>query len=133
MINKLKRNLLLIAAMFMMATPLAITASASAAADISGNLCSGSNLDLNGDSSDCGNQGDTLNEKIATVINVISVIVGAIAVIMLIFGGFRYVTSGGKQESVASAKNTIMYAIIGLVIVALAQVIVKFVLDKSTG
>jgi len=51
---------------------------------------------------------------------------------MLIFGGFRYVTSGGKQESVTSAKNTIIYAIIGLVIVALAQIIVQFVLNKTS-
>ena len=58
--------------------------------------------------------------------------VGIIAVIMIIVGGFRYIASGGKQESITAAKNTILYAIIGLVIVALAQIIVKFVLEKST-
>jgi hypothetical protein len=52
---------------------------------------------------------------------------------MIIIGGFRYITSGGKQESVTSAKNTILYAIIGLVIVALAQIIVRFVLSNSTN
>ena len=69
-----------------------------------------------------------LDDTIREVINVLSVAVGLVAIIMIIIGGFRYVTSGGKQESVASAKNTILYAVIGLVIVALAQVIVRFVL-----
>ena len=73
----------------------------------------------------------SLNNTIASVINVLSVMVAAVAVIMIIVGGFRYVTSGGKQESVTGAKNTIMYAIIGLVIVALAQIIVQFVLTKA--
>ena len=40
--------------------------------------------------------------------------VGVLSVVMLIFGGFRYVISGGKKESVTNAKNTILYAIIGL-------------------
>jgi hypothetical protein len=52
---------------------------------------------------------------------------------MIIIGGLRYVTSGGKQESVTSAKNTILYAVIGLVIIALAQIIARFVLQKATN
>ena len=55
------------------------------------------------------------------------------AVIMIIWGGFRYVTSGGDSNKVSSAKNTIIYAVIGLIIVALAQFIVKFVLDKTVA
>ena len=125
--------------MFTVAAPLAVTASVSAA-DINKNLCSGSELDLSG-TTDCEKADkkgvtpsmDTLSSKVATVINIISLVVAAIAVIMIMIGGFRYVTSGGKQESVAGAKNTIMYAIIGLVIVALAQVIVKFVLNRTTS
>lgn len=73
-----------------------------------------------------------LTSFIARIINIISVVVGVIAVLMLIFGGFRYVASGGNDSSVAAAKNTIVYAIIGLVIVAMAQVIVKFVLTTAT-
>jgi hypothetical protein len=52
---------------------------------------------------------------------------------MIIYGGFRYITSGGESGSISSAKNTILYAIIGLIIVALAQFIVKFILAKATG
>jgi hypothetical protein len=49
---------------------------------------------------------------------------------MIIVGGLRYVTSGGSDASVTGAKNTILYAVIGLVIVALAQVLVHFVLSN---
>jgi hypothetical protein len=71
-----------------------------------------------------------LNKVIATIINIMSVLIGIVAVIMIIVSGFRYITSGGDSSKTASAKNTLIYAIIGLVIVALAQVIVKFVLDR---
>jgi len=57
-------------------------------------------------------------------------IVAVIAVIMIIIGGVRYITSGGDSGNVTNAKNTILYAIIGLVVVALAQILVKFVLNK---
>lgn len=75
----------------------------------------------------------SLNGLIAKIINIISVIVGIIAVVMIIIGGFKYITSGGDSGKVSSAKNTIIYAIVGIVIVALAQFIVKFVLGQSTA
>jgi TRAP-type C4-dicarboxylate transport system permease small subunit len=50
---------------------------------------------------------------------------------MIIIGGFRYIVSGGDQTSVTAAKNTIMYAIIGLVVVLFSQVIVRFVLTNA--
>lgn len=71
-----------------------------------------------------------VNNTIKAVVDILSTAVGLAAVIMIIIGGFRYVTSGGKQESVASAKNTILYAIVGLIVVALAQIIVHFVLKN---
>lgn len=83
----------------------------------------------------CASQGsaeNTVNNTIKLVINIFSLIVGVVAVIMVIVGGFKYITSGGESSNVASAKNTILYAIIGLIIVALAQVIVRFVLQKAT-
>jgi hypothetical protein len=70
----------------------------------------------------------TLGNK---VVNIFSLIVGIVAVIMLIYGGFRYITSGGSTERVGAAKNTIVYAVIGLVIAALAQIIVHFVLFQT--
>lgn len=56
-------------------------------------------------------------------------IVGIIAVVMLIWGGIRYVVSGGDAKKVTDAKNTILYAIIGLIISFLAYAIVRFVVN----
>lgn len=56
-------------------------------------------------------------------------IIGTLSVIMLIWGGVRYIISGGDSKKVTDAKNTILYAIIGLVIAVLAYAIVRFVLN----
>jgi len=74
--------------------------------------------------------GTNVNSIVTTVINVFSWLVGVVSVIMIIVGGFKYVTSGGESSGVTSAKNTILYAIVGLIIVAISQVIVKFVLSN---
>ena len=63
------------------------------------------------------------------VTNTILYIVGIIAVIMLIIGGIRYVISGGDSKKVTDAKNTVLYAIIGLVVAFLAFAIVNFVIS----
>lgn len=68
------------------------------------------------------------NSIFTTVVNVLLFIIGAICVIMLIWGGIRYTTSAGNSANVTAAKNTIMYAIIGLVIAFLAFAIVNWVL-----
>jgi hypothetical protein len=65
-----------------------------------------------------------------TVVNVMLFIIGAISVIMLIFGGIRYTTSAGNAAAVTAAKNTIMYAIIGLVVAFLAFAVVNWVLGQ---
>ena len=62
------------------------------------------------------------------VTNTILYIVGIIAVVMLIIGGIKYVVSGGDSKKVTDAKNTVLYAIIGLVIAFLAFAIVNFVI-----
>ena len=62
------------------------------------------------------------------VTNIILYVVGIIAVIMLIIGGIRYVVSGGDAKKVTDAKNTVLYAIIGLVICFLAFAIVNSVI-----
>ena len=60
--------------------------------------------------------------------NTVLMAVGLIAVIMLIYGGLRYITSGGDTKKVTDAKNTVLYAIIGLIICVLSYAIVNFVL-----
>lgn len=63
-----------------------------------------------------------------TVVNALLYLIGAISVIMLIYGGIRYTISGGNSANVTAAKNTILYAIIGLIVAILAYAIVNFVL-----
>jgi TRAP-type C4-dicarboxylate transport system permease small subunit len=75
--------------------------------------------------------GSSLGKIISDIINLLSLVLGAVAVIMIIIGGFKYVTSGGDTNSVASAKNTIIYAIIGIVLAAVGQVLVHFVLTTA--
>lgn len=67
------------------------------------------------------------NSIFVTITNIMLFIIGAIAVIMLIIGGIRYVVSAGDQNAVTSAKNTILYAIIGIVVAFLAYAAVNFV------
>ena len=68
-----------------------------------------------------------------TITNVLLFVVGAISVIMLIIGGIRYVVSGGDSTAVQGAKNTILYAIVGIVICLLAYAVVSFVIGSFTG
>jgi hypothetical protein len=68
-----------------------------------------------------------------SIVNVFSAIIGVTAVIFLLYGGFRYITSGGSTEKVGDAKKTIIFAIIGLIVVALAQVIVNLTLSTTAG
>ena len=65
--------------------------------------------------------------------NTVLLIVGLISVIMLVYGGLRYILSGGDSKKVTDAKNTILYAIIGLIISMLAYAIVHFVLNSVIG
>ena len=73
------------------------------------------------------------NGVFGRITNVILLIVGIISVVMLIYGGLRYILSGGEQKKVTDAKNTILYAIIGLIISLLAYAIVNFVLTSVVG
>lgn len=133
MIQTIKNNItkLLIAAALLMPLLVPVTVSAEEA-DIRGSLKQGSCLDVTADCTTEGSEED-INDLIATVINIFSVVVGVVAVIMIIIGGLKYITSSGDSNNVTSAKNTILYAIIGLVVVALAQFIVKFVLERATS
>ncbi len=133
--SKLKRILLSIAVAFGFSAPALVPAVAAAQGDvdISGGLNCGAEFKFNeGDCTPPGDSGAQVDELIVTAINILSIVVGIVAVIMIIVGGFKYITSNGDSGAVSSAKNTILYAIVGLVIVALAQIIVRFVL-RETG
>lgn len=70
---------------------------------------------------------DDLPKLIQTIVNVLLFIAGAIAVVMIILGGIRYVTSNGAQDQVKAAKDTILYSVVGLIVALLAFAIVQFV------
>lgn len=70
------------------------------------------------------------NGVFKTITNVLLFVIGAISVIMLIIGGIRYVVSGGDSGAVTSAKNTILYAVIGIVVAILAYALVNFVISS---
>lgn len=70
------------------------------------------------------------NELFANGLNLVYFAAGAVAVLVIIFAGFMYATSGGDANAVAKAKNAILYAIVGLVVVALAFVITQFVIGR---
>jgi hypothetical protein len=129
--TRIKRILFTAMASFGLIIPMATPALVGAQADIQGGLCAGANLEVGADCRDSGATDETVNNILATVINIISLVVGVIAVIMIIIGGIKYITSGGDSGNVTGAKNTILYAVIGLVIVALAQLIVNFVLNTA--
>lgn len=92
-------------------------------------VCEG--VKATGGSCDTANQsGPTVDRTVGLVVNILSFVVGVAAVIMIIIGGFKYIIASGDSGNIKSAKDTILYAIIGLVIVALAQVVVRFVLNN---
>jgi hypothetical protein len=68
-----------------------------------------------------------------TITNVLLFLIGAISVIMLIVGGIRYVVSGGDSTAVQNAKNTILYAIVGVVVAILAYAVVNFVITSFSS
>lgn len=75
----------------------------------------------------------SLEQGIKDIVNVLLFVLGAIAVIMIIIGGIRYTTSNGDSSSIQGAKNTILYAVVGLVVAILAYAIVNFVIDAFAG
>lgn len=67
------------------------------------------------------------------ITDVLLFVIGAVSVIMLIIGGIRYVVSGGDSAAVTSAKNTILYAVIGIVVAILAYALVNFVVTSFSA
>ena len=80
--------------------------------------------------SNCSDTG--VGNAIAAGVNILSLVVGVAAVVMVILGGFKYITSGGEASKVSNAKNSLVYALVGLFIAALAQLLVHFVLVQSS-
>jgi hypothetical protein len=78
----------------------------------------------------CSQGARTVAGTIKSVGNIIIFVTGAISVLMIIIGGLRYTTSNGDQGSITGAKNTILYAIIGLIVSVMAYAIINFILTN---
>ena len=74
-------------------------------------------------------RGSDLKGAIAGLINVALSLIAIIALAFLIFGGFKYIVAHGDEQKLTAAKSTVLYSLVGLVIVGLAAVIINFVID----
>lgn len=127
--KRLRLMLLSLVAIVSFATPAMAHAAVIGADKIQEGACA----TTDGSGTDTCSGGDaegSFKSTIKKIVDIFSVVVGAVAVVMIIIGGFRYIVSGGDSGNVTSAKNTILYAIVGLVIVAFAQIIVNFVINQ---
>lgn len=79
-----------------------------------------------------GNTSGDVTTVIKNVINILLFLIGMVAVIFIVIAGFRFVTSNGDTNTVSQAKNTIIYAVLGIVVAVMAYAIVNFILDNLT-
>lgn len=110
--------------------PIVATSTALALSGPGQAVCNGASLTGAGGDCSATNGSTNINNVLAFVINLLSSIVGVVAVVMIIIAGFKFITAGGDASQVASAKSTVIYAVIGLAITALSQVLVHFVLNN---
>ena len=130
-----KRIVVVMTAVVTLLTLIALLSAPIHAQEIKSSLyCGGDDIKIDSGCSkpDADKGSNKIETLLKTIINVFSAIVGSISVIMIIIGGFRYVTSAGDSNNVGAAKNTILYAVVGLIIVAFAQILVQFVLQRAT-
>lgn len=75
---------------------------------------------------------DVSESNLESILMTVFLWAGIVAVLVIIIGGIRYATSGGDPNGVKSAKNTILYAVVGLVVVIMASAITQFVIQSAT-
>ncbi len=136
--KKLRSIILSFALVLGFASPLLVPAAAYADDTATGGGTGGSSA-CTGSATECLSQGVNnagggsnsikLEDGIKTIVNVLLFVLGAIAVIMIIIGGIRYATSNGDASATKSAKDTVLYAVIGLIVAILAYAIVNFTLS----
>ena len=71
------------------------------------------------------------HDTLTHILNVVFIIMGALALLMLVIAGFRYTISQGDANSIAGAKKMMIYTVVGLLVISLAATIVNFVLGKT--
>lgn len=99
-------------------------------ADAITDLCEGVNI---GSSETCGSAASEtrVSRVVTTAVNIFSIIVGLVAVIMIAVSALKFIISGGEASNINAARSTLLYAVVGLIVVALAQVLIRYVLFKT--
>ncbi len=128
-----KKIMSIVAMFFVVACGFAPTLSTPASADLTDAACTGFQDALGSDGCGADAGQSDLRSTVSTAIDILSVAVAVISVFMIILGGFRYVTSGGDPGSTKGARDTVIYALVGLAIVAVSQSLVKYVVSKIGG
>ena len=82
------------------------------------------------DAAGCSGNANQLPSFITNILNAIIFVAGLVAVVFVVIGGINYITSAGDSTKVKKAKETILYAVIGLVITALSFAIVNFAINN---
>lgn len=109
------------------------------AADLKGDACAGLNtLDSTNSSTSsnntCSSSGESsIRHLVSTVVSILSLIVGIASIIVIIISGLNFVTAGGDSNKVASAKSTLIYALVGVVVAVSAQFLVHFALNTTSN
>lgn len=133
MLTKIRQKLTMLGVLAAMLLPAALpvmSPQVAFAASTNARQAACDGIGLTGADCGSGDAGTKLTSVIKTVVNLLAWMVGVAAVIMIILAGFKYITSGGDSAKVSSAKNTMVYALVGMVVAVLAQFLVHFVLDK---
>jgi hypothetical protein len=118
--NKIK---LIIITFFAVVSMASFVSSGAVLADAADNVKVGTN-------SIGGNDEVSIYSRIKTIVNILLTLLGAVAVVMIVIGGIRYTTSNGDSSAIKGAKDTILYAAIGVVVAIMAYAIVNFIIDQ---
>ena len=124
----MKKSIISIAIMTCAVFGVSVLSTASLSGSVSAQVSKG--IDTATTSEMKGKSIDGDNGLIKTVVNVLLWAVGILSVIMIIFSGFRYITSAGDATKTKSAQSTLTYAVVGLIVAVFAWAIVNIVLDR---
>lgn len=120
-----QKSIKLLSLLFAAFSGIAMLGSAPVFAD---DVCNSSAAQAVKDAAGCGKNGGNLPDVVVSILNAVIAIAGIIAVIFVIVGGVQYMTSSGDPGKTKKAKDTILYAVIGLVVCVLSFAIVNFVI-----
>lgn len=117
----MRKIILALTVLFISVAPVSAMATSDACKNMVGNA---------GKSSVCGGGSTDLKTVVRNVINTLLQVVGVGAVVVIVYSGILYVISVGDSAKITRAKNTLMYAVVGLVVAIMSYAIVNFVIDR---